>query len=880
MTIRPSLKPHRSRADAEPPRPALRQRIAHFFLSGLLLAASIGTTPVAWAAPGDLQATQVRVNARALFSGWVDDGRWTQIVAEVSHESGPGGEIVLTADPGQVAATVELAPGASKRVALLMQVGRATSANVSVWLPDSRVQIQSPIPLILQDTAGRSLAVIVAEGDVDLQGVDGLGGGQAAATALERPADLPEEPLAYASVDHLVLAGLGWEALRAGQREAILQWVGLGGHLLFTGGPSAARTLGQMPQALRPASVLSTRGVTELDALAALGGDGPPRGAATIAELVPEPDATVLLSLADGSPLAVQGRYGDGRVTVLAMDPFQAPLRGWGGLGGFWRSLARDFPLADTAWSSPTLGLDGLGPLLISAQGLRQPSLGWLLGSLALYILLAGPVNHRLLRRRRRLDLAWLTIPMLSLAATLVIYGLGRRLHGDDLRLDELSLVRAVPEAGVAHVTTIVSLFSPSSHSYELTAEHGAFRPAAGAGNGAIQVWQERQSRLTGLDIDQWSQRQVVLEAVIPWPQAALGHLTLSGSQVRADQPNPLGQRLEDAQLLVPGGSAWLGDVGEGDPLRATLDYEAFSGASLLHSTQTASTDGMMGDDGEDARRWVLLQAFRATTGVSGALLGRSRAGIDPAALALPSFRRPDALLIGWDRKPRLQVSVKGGDADDTRSDLAMVHTRLPIDLGGETPRFINGVATTRGTGSAERCGSGAALLSPDEPTAEFSFPLGLGRPQSGRIWLSLIGPANESLEAPGFPFGADAFPVQISLWDQTQGSWLTFNVLSVGQSAEIPRVISRQDGRDQIRLRLEANLSGPDERERWSMFDGCVEPRVAIQEGVAPRVSADAFATPTSEADTESDMPNRAAGSATPPAIILMTPSTTGPQP
>ena len=95
-----------------------------------------------------------------------------------------------------------------------------------------------------------------------------------------------------------------------------------------------------------------------------------------------------------------------------------------------------------------------------------------------------------------------------------------------------------------------------------------------------------------------------------------------------------------------------------------------------------------------------------------------------------------------------------------------------------------------------------------------------------------------------------------------------------------IPRVISRQDGRDQIRLRLEANLSGPDERERWSMFDGCVEPRVAIQEGVAPRVSADAFATPTSEADTESDMPNRAAGSATPPAIILMTPSTTGPQP
>ena len=67
--------------------------------------------------------------------------------------------------------------------------------------------------------------------------------------------------MAYASVDHLLLAGLGWEALSEGQREAIRQWVGLGGHLVFTGGASAARTLGQMPRALRPASVLSTRGV-------------------------------------------------------------------------------------------------------------------------------------------------------------------------------------------------------------------------------------------------------------------------------------------------------------------------------------------------------------------------------------------------------------------------------------------------------------------------------------------------------------------------------------------------------------------------------------------------------------------------------------------
>ncbi len=830
-------------------------------LPGLFLAGSAKTSPGALAATSAQEALRVSVSARALFSGWVDVGRWTQIVAEVSHASGPSGELVLTADVAQrqVATKVELAPEARKRVALLVHVERAPGASLSVRLPEGGSLDLAPLPVALQDTAGRSLVVVAAEGDADLRGVDGLGGSQAAAVALERPADLPEEALAYASVDHLLLAGHGWDALSEGQREAIRQWVGLGGHLVFTGGASAARTLGQMPRALRPASVLSTRGVADLGALAILGGDGAPRGSATIAELVPEAGATILLGLADGSPLAVQSGYGDGRVTALALDPFQAPLRGWGGSDGFWRAVSRDFPLAETAWSSPPLNLIDLDPLLRSAQ-VGLPSLVWPIGFLALYILLVGPLSHRLLRRRSR-NLAWLSIPLLSLCATAVMYGLGLRLHGDDLRLDELSVVRAVPEAGVAHVTTFLAVFSPRSRSYALTAGRGTFRSVADSGSASVQVWQERESRLTGLVVDQWSQRQVLLEAVIPWPTAAPGHLTLSGSQVLADLPNPLGRRLAQAQILVPGGSTWLGDVDADAPLRGTLDYEAFSGAALLRSA--SATGGSADVDGDDARSWVLLQALRTMLGVDTAALGRSPLDYSPASLALPSFRRPDAMLLGWDDEPQLHVSTQDGDA--SHRNLTLILTRLPIDLGGETPRFIDGMATSRGADSAARCGPGAAMLSASEPGAEFSFPLGLGRPQSGRIWLTLVGPADENPSAPGFPFGEDAFPVKISLWDQAQGAWLTFNVLSVGKSTEIPRVISRADGRDQIRLRLEADLSGPDEQERWSMFNGCVEPRLAIQAGVEPKASADGLFTATPQAK------DTVAGNPTPPPELTV---------
>lgn len=803
----------------------------------------------------------------------MDGNRWTVVTVDLGQATGPARQLILRASqrtlPGGIATRVEVAAGSRKRVDLLLQVG-APPGEVSLSLAapgEPRNLVEQT--LMLTDTADRSLAVVVAEGAADLTGVDGLGGGQPAAVALERPADLPEEALAYASVDHLVLAGLGWEDLREAQREAVRQWVGLGGHLVFTGGPSAARTVGRSPEGLRSASLLSTRGVPDLASLAALGGDGAPRGAATMAELVPERGAEVLLGLADGSPLAVQGRYGDGRVTTLALDPFQAPLRGWGGLAAFWRALARDFPLPDTAWSAQPPD-PGTVNRLLRATPSAVPSLGWIMGLLLFYALLVGPVNHRLLRRFRRLDLAWLTIPVLSLLVTGLGYEVGRRLHGTDLRLDELSLVRVVPEAGVAHVHAILSLSSPGSQTYELTAERGAFWPVE-SGTETL-VWQERHSRLSALAIEQWSQRQVMAEAVIPWPRISEGHLTLVNGQARADLPNPFGLPLTDAQLLAPGDQKWLGSVAQEGRLGAVLTYEAYSGASLLNpapQTLGSNRDDVAQRRGDAARRWTLLQAFRAAAGADTSTMPRMTVESDPAALVLPSFRRPDAWLLGWTASPMLVVTATGHAA--TRRDLALIHTRLPIDLGGETPRFLNGVATVRGAGSAGRCGAGAALLSAAEPRADFSFPLGLGRPPSGRVWLSLVGPAHAEEGASGFPFGADAFPIRVALWDQSLDNWLTFSVLSVGQSAEIPRLISRADGRDQIRLRLEADLSTSDRRERWLMFDGCVEPRVAIQEGGAAQVSAEGLPSATPAPD---------GGTSTTPPLDPTVPSASGERP
>lgn len=800
---------------------------------GILLLRASAAAPL-HAAPEDEPAYGAQVSARALFGGWVDTGRWTSVRAQLETREAPPGRYRLGLRPlgslGHVIADLELSPGGNKQVSLLLPVQQVGVQSLYLSRDGQEfTDLPAAASLDLRDSADRTLVGVVSASDVDLGGLEGLGGGQDAAVALERPEALPKQALGLSSVDHLVLADLSWEALEPEQQEALRQWVGLGGHLVVSGGPSAARTLGSIPPALRPAEVLSVREVADLSTLGALGGGTAPRGPATLAQLVPQEQGEILLSLADGAALAVRSRYGDGRVTFLAVDPFLAPLRGWERRESLWQALGLDFPLADTALSAPPLRGDELQGLLQGIQERERFPINGLVYLLAGYILLVGPFNYLLLRRRRRLDLAWLTIPALSLAASGLTYAYGRHLHGGRLQVDELSLVRAVPGAGVAHVSSLIVAFAPQSRAYDLEASEGQLRLPAdvrGLLPGVRVSQQKTGSRMEGLWMDQWSQTLLLAEAVIPWPNAAEQGLTLQGAEVAGALRQPLGKGLDDAQIVVPGGQAYVGDLQDDQPRQTRLSYQAFEGSRLLVQGATR---------GNPSRQVALLQALRQTL---GALVQDHFSGTgDPSQLVLPVFKRPDALLLGW--RDEGALGLRADEEGSSLRGLSLVHGRLPIALGQESLRFIVGSATDRGPHSAA-CGPGAATFTAQETRAEFSFPLGLARPTTGRLWLSLAQPGSGSDAKDPPPYGEQAFTFTVALWDGAQGQWLAFDRLKAGQGAEIPRVISRDQGIDQVRLRLEAYIDPAMDPELWDMFGGCIEPRLALQEGLSPSRSSE----------------------------------------
>lgn len=89
-------------------------------------------------------------------------------------------------------------------------------------------------------------------------------------------------------------------------------------------------------------------------------------------------------------------------------------------------------------WQSPD---QGLSDAATNAGSGGVPELPWLFGALVGYTVLIGPVNFFVLRRLRRRDWAWLTIPAISVASLGVFWLVGGQ------RLED---------AGVTHATVVI----------------------------------------------------------------------------------------------------------------------------------------------------------------------------------------------------------------------------------------------------------------------------------------------------------------------------------------------------------------------------------------------------------------------------------------
>jgi len=563
--------------------------------------------------------------------------------------------------------------------------------------------------------------------------------------ALTHPAQLPDQWYGYEGVDLVVLPGRAAElrtllADKVGM-QAMDAWLRRGGTLLMSPGQGAK----EMLAADGPVAKWSPG---RFEGYGELTSAGPLERASGVEALLEpltggERFSLPLIRLANSAgevklatgprredpPILIDHRYGFGRVLFAAIDLDEPLLKRWPGTAPLVTSWflptqrSRDEEASTQLGEVAHAGYDDLAGQLRSAldqfqtQGVRLLPFGALLGLMLAYVVLLGPGDYLLLKRLlKRMELTWITMPLLIVLSCAGAYALAVGLKGREVRMNQVDVVDFDAVQQARRATTYFTVFSPRGQAYDLTLvgvqPSGGSAPAVPArretptDDGVLLSWfglpgtalggmQSRAApplagrpydfarNLSALDevpIPVWSTKSFVAR----WSPADEAPLTadlapaegtLEGL-LKGTVTNGSGQPLDECLLLTRRWAYPLGTLGAGE--RRAIHDGLGPGTTESYLARRRETDEAYDREGNNVKRIVEVMSFyQAVQGESYVgLKHRFEAPLD-MSLHLGSDR---AVLLGVRRKP--VAEVHNGDqplAPTTAEGLTIYRVIVPI---------------------------------------------------------------------------------------------------------------------------------------------------------------------------------------------------------
>jgi hypothetical protein len=185
-------------------------------------------------------------------------------------------------------------------------------------------------------------------------------------------------------------------------------------------------------------------------------------------------------------PLVVQSSYGLGRVTVVGIDPELPPFTRWKSQGAFWERLLRDSGPGYVEMKATNGGGFGSSNENVTADaayqlqrhvlenfdGVPVISFGWVALFIFVYILIVGPLDYLFLKKVvKRLELTWVTFPLVVLIVSAAAYFSASALKGDEQKINKVDLVDYDLRTKTVQGTSWFSIFSPQVQNYTLGVE-------------------------------------------------------------------------------------------------------------------------------------------------------------------------------------------------------------------------------------------------------------------------------------------------------------------------------------------------------------------------------------------------------------------------
>jgi hypothetical protein len=745
----------------------------------------------------------ISLSATAGFEGYCRDGSWIPVRVRIENQ-GPGiqGRIEVPV-PGAfnrevIYAREVLLPTVSQKEITLYVYPQGFLSDLAVRLvADGKEILRSTVSLTCLSSTD-ILYGILAESSSPfnvLSEIDPPNG--SARVARLGVSEIPDEAQGLEALEALVISGIDTGQLSPAQREALVGWVAGGGRLIVSGGPDWRRTTAGLLDLLP----LRPQGTQTLPAASSPDGSDDPitlPGELLAATGKLEEESEILLS-GSGLPLASRRELGYGAIIFLAFDPSLEPLRSWDGLEELYRRIF-DPPSVKPAWASGFQDWSLAANAVSTLPNIGLPSAGWVAGFLGLYVFAIGPANFFLLRRLKKRELAWLSIPLLVILFSSLAFLVGRSLSGGQPVLNRLAVVQIWPETGHARVDGLLGIYSPGRDTYQLEIPPQFLAHAipgdVSTGTSPSPTFIKTDlgaTRLPDLRVDVGEVRSFALEGQFPaYPIAQELSLQVDdrGAVLKGSLTNRGDQALQGAVLLAPGKSQQYGDIQPGETREIGLSLDANSHAAYRGGA--APGYGPM-PSGLPGGSWD------AILGTSDYYRDRQiyqRFAMLNALTAYGSFENPEhgMILAAWSDGSPLAADLGGRETLSSSATLYLIKLQPRISLAPGKINLPPGLFTW-------------SVLIPDSTGGASPYDAVVnpgGFSLSFKPLIPLQNQPVESLTLRMKGYGATGQAgVSAELWNFTSGEWDELPALQWGETPiSSPQIYVGPAG--EIRLRLD----------------------------------------------------------------------------
>jgi hypothetical protein len=734
----------------------------------------------------------VKLTVQAGFNGYCKENRWIPVRVTVENKGADltAARIQVSGGKSIYAADISLPSTSRKELFLyLYPQDSLGKLNVSVMMGDQTLVTTS---LNISCISGENLVIgLLTDTPSAYNSLNETNSLSSFVHITQlQLADLPDRSQGWEGLDALVVSGLDMGPISDAQRAALNAWLAQGGKLLIVGGPKWQSVAGGLDEFL-PLDLKATQNLNNLSSLqsyfkipATLDGN------ALVAVGQLRPNAEVLVEQA-GVPLIIQKPIGFGKVYYLAADPALQPLSNWDGMKVVYSDLLGTRSL-HPSWTDSSWDSYSANQALATLPALGLPSAFYVFCLLGLYILIIGPLNYFILRKIKRQELAWISIPVLVILFTLAAYFSGYLIRGTRPILNRLTVAQAWDGVPQAQVHALVGIYSPSRTKYALQAGDSFLPYPFGKESQTLQANQDWLSLQNGPEIvlpdvlvESGGIKAAALNGSIPaisFSHDLVISLGKNDPVLNGTITNTSKYTLKDAMLVLPDRpTKQLGNFAPGAAKQVQVLLSASPDGSDIYNLQAqmyySNTSGAHPDD-KAVRQNALIRA------VMSAGDGKGNAGI---------------YLIGWIDDPLLPTSLQGQLSDSIDTTLYVLMLSPKIDLKPGLLKLSPGMFIWE---------SSNPDIAPYSPSSSQNIPAS-GYVLSFKLAIplrySLVKSLTLSMNRNNYSNANGPDGIGASLWDWEHAGWVQIENLAWGD-IDIPNASQFVGPAGEIRLKIDKN--------------------------------------------------------------------------